>query len=148
MSRFASLQGFVFVSLMIIIFFQGMLIIFEDADKTNLDGESQQLFDTLKQQIGEVQPVNTNGTNVNVNFSRDNPQISDENAFSAEFFTASTSNQDKITQIDTLKATPYLITFAAGSESNFGWFYNNIYWWISFVIMVIGFLILFRREVK
>lgn len=128
------------IAVIIVTFFQGMIIIFDDADKTNLDAESQELYDTLVAQVDESSFDNTN-------FTRDNPQISDENAFSAEFFTASTSNQNKINQLDTVKTTPQLLFFAAGQQDDFGWFYSNVWWVVSFLIVIIGFKILFRREV-
>jgi len=121
--------------------FGGMLISFENVvAPERLNNDSGILFSTLTEEYSGVTYEKLNITQVELN-------IQNEDAFSAEFYSASTDSQKKQSTLDTANNVPNLLRFTIGQEESFGWAWGIVMGFIVAVTLLIGFVIIFKREV-
>jgi ATP-dependent Zn protease len=138
MKSFAGVMVLVMFSLFI---FGGMLEVFTNVqDPSKLQEDSQNLYATLNNQYN-------NNTFEQLNVTNPELGIQNEDAFAAEFYSASTDSQKKATTLDKAKNIPNLVRFSIGQDASFDWAWVIAMGFIVTFIGLIVFVVIFRREV-
>jgi len=139
-----SFYGFMVLAFMFLTVFTGMLFIVGDLGGSDrivqLSNDSNSLIVTLETGIQNVSTDNLGVDKVSIGSQ-------DIDAFSAEFYSATTDSNKKQGTLDIVKNMPDLVRFTVGQESSFSWFWDIVIWFIVVVIGLVGFVMIFQRDV-
>jgi len=142
MSSF-KLVPFFFMAVFIVLF-AGMIILVSDKIITNdnLDNESVEYITSLNSQLAakySVSQLEEGQSNISQNAS-----FEGVDPFTLQYLESKSESQQKISTLDVLKATPdtFLLTFDI-EQQNVDFFYDLAQKVITFILGIIGFVLLF-----
>ena len=140
-----SFYGFLILTLISITFFTGMLVVADNLGNNDiLNDDSNTLIESLDTKLNNV----TGGEDIsNLDVDAVSIGTQDVDAFSAEFYSATTDGNKKQSTLQQMKNIPDLVRYSVGNDEDFKWFWDIGIWFIGVMVVLVGFVIIFKRDI-